>query len=274
MEQRFGYDFSQVRVHSDPEAAESARAVNALAYTSGQNIVFDASRFAPTTHDGQRLLVHELAHTIQQRDASGPLLSADSREILETSANAAERDVARAGFLSRNLPASGLQIQRKPGPDVRRKTNVGAARYRGKLMAERVRRHGKLSQDAQAKMNQELAYFEGAAKDAYMREIKPVLVTFVGIEMPEMNLRPEPVKPVRTEQEREYEAMVAYHASTRESQLDAAQAAHETFRQGVHVLTPRQIHAQWDDEKENFLAVASSTDHRLNAEQLLEIYKL
>jgi Domain of unknown function (DUF4157)/DNA/RNA non-specific endonuclease len=73
MESRFGEDFSGVRVHTDSRAAESARAVNALAYTVGQNVVFDSGRYAPQTQEGQKLIAHELTHTIQQRaQASGP----------------------------------------------------------------------------------------------------------------------------------------------------------------------------------------------------------
>lgn len=67
MEQRFGHDFSRVRVHTDAAAEQSARDVNANAYTVGHHIVFDAGRFAPGTHDGRRLLAHELTHVIQQR---------------------------------------------------------------------------------------------------------------------------------------------------------------------------------------------------------------
>jgi hypothetical protein len=65
-EPRFGYDFSGVRVHADRHAAESARAVNALAYTVGQDVVFGSGRYAPGISAGRRLLAHELAHVVQQ----------------------------------------------------------------------------------------------------------------------------------------------------------------------------------------------------------------
>ena len=68
-EPRLGQDFSHVRVYTDARAAESARAVNALAYTVGHNVVFGAGQFVSGT-SGRRLLAHELAHTLQQRDAS------------------------------------------------------------------------------------------------------------------------------------------------------------------------------------------------------------
>lgn len=70
MEQRFGHDFSRVRVHTDATAAQSAQDVNAQAYTVGNSVVFDASRFAPGTSDGRRLLAHELTHVVQQEGAS------------------------------------------------------------------------------------------------------------------------------------------------------------------------------------------------------------
>jgi hypothetical protein len=66
MEPRFGHDFSRVRVHTDAKAAESARAVKALAYTVGSNIVFRTNHYAPETSAGQHLLAHELAHVVQQ----------------------------------------------------------------------------------------------------------------------------------------------------------------------------------------------------------------
>jgi hypothetical protein len=65
MERRFARDFSQVRVHSGTAAEQSARDVNARAYTVGQSIVFGAGRLAPETRAGQGLLAHELAHVAQ-----------------------------------------------------------------------------------------------------------------------------------------------------------------------------------------------------------------
>jgi len=66
MEQRFGHDFSRVRVHSGGAAEQSAQEVNARAYTVGHDIVFGAGWFAPGTHQGQRLIAHELTHVMQQ----------------------------------------------------------------------------------------------------------------------------------------------------------------------------------------------------------------
>jgi len=66
LEPRFDASFGGVRVHVGPDAARSAATLGARAYTSGQHIVFGASAYQPGTTDGQRLIAHELAHTIQQ----------------------------------------------------------------------------------------------------------------------------------------------------------------------------------------------------------------
>jgi hypothetical protein len=72
MEPRFGYDFSQVRVHSDAKAAESAHAVHTVAYTLGPNVVFGEGKYAPGTSEGKLLLTHELTHMMQQGAAIMP----------------------------------------------------------------------------------------------------------------------------------------------------------------------------------------------------------
>ncbi len=71
MEGRFGADFGGVRIHTDGQAAESARAVNAHAYTVGEDIVFAGGRYDPVSPSGQRTIAHELTHVVQQR--SGPV---------------------------------------------------------------------------------------------------------------------------------------------------------------------------------------------------------
>ncbi len=63
------HDFSQVRVHTDPQAAESASALNAQAFTVGDHIVFGSGRYDSESHEGRKLLAHELTHVVQQRNA-------------------------------------------------------------------------------------------------------------------------------------------------------------------------------------------------------------
>src|SRR5262245_6168363 len=66
MDERFGHDFSRVRVHTDAKAAKSASEVDAVAYTSGNDIVFGHDQYQPRTGPGKMLIAHELAHVIQQ----------------------------------------------------------------------------------------------------------------------------------------------------------------------------------------------------------------
>lgn len=106
MEQRFGYDFSRVRVHSDAASAKSARDVNAYAYTVGHNIVFGTGRLVPETHEGRRLIAHELTHVVQQSNHSlrrTPILQKWSVGHLPTRA-----DLLNKPDLLRNLPIKEL----------------------------------------------------------------------------------------------------------------------------------------------------------------------
>ena len=97
MEPRFGYEFSQVRVHTDAKAAESARAVNALAYAVGRDVVFGMGQYEPGTSEGKRLLAHELMHTIQQdggiQRSQALLTLTDAQDSVEQEAHAAEEAV-------------------------------------------------------------------------------------------------------------------------------------------------------------------------------------
>jgi hypothetical protein len=77
MEPRFGHDFSQVRVHTDARAAESASAISSLAYTVGHDVVMGAGSYVPGGRETRKLLAHELTHVVQQSQSSrvpqGPL---------------------------------------------------------------------------------------------------------------------------------------------------------------------------------------------------------
>ncbi|MFL6202620.1 MAG: DUF4157 domain-containing protein [Thermoanaerobaculia bacterium] len=74
MELRFGHDFSQVRLHTDAQAVQSAQEVHARAYTVGQDIAFGKSQYAPQTLEGRRLLAHELTHVLHQTGGGAPAL--------------------------------------------------------------------------------------------------------------------------------------------------------------------------------------------------------
>jgi hypothetical protein len=65
-EPRMGADLGNVKIHSDSQAADLARAIHARAFTVGSDIYFGAGRFSPESIEGKKLLAHELTHTIQQ----------------------------------------------------------------------------------------------------------------------------------------------------------------------------------------------------------------
>ena len=124
MEQRLGHDFGDVRVHTDGAAHASAQAVNAHAYTTGNNIVFQRGQYDPGSSGGQKLLAHELTHVVQQR--SGPVDGtpagngvkvSDPSDRFEREASAnAERVMAQPSLQTARAPASapspGMAVQR------------------------------------------------------------------------------------------------------------------------------------------------------------------
>jgi len=69
-EPKFGHDFSNVRLHTDTIAAKSAQSINALAYTSGNNIIFNNGQYSPDSDSGKRLMAHELTHVVQQQGSN------------------------------------------------------------------------------------------------------------------------------------------------------------------------------------------------------------
>jgi len=92
MGQRFGHDFSPVRVHTGERPARAARALSARAFTLGEHLVFGESEYAPRTATGRSLLAHELAHVVQtdgQQPGAGPLTLAAVNDPAEREADAA-----------------------------------------------------------------------------------------------------------------------------------------------------------------------------------------
>lgn len=116
MSRSFDADLSGVRVHTGPDAAASATALRAAAYTVGDHIVFGEARFAPHTTEGRRLLAHELSHVVQQRTASGPARVSRASDSAEVEADHAAHTVL-AGRRPR-ITAGGPAIARQEVPAV------------------------------------------------------------------------------------------------------------------------------------------------------------
>ena len=142
MEQRFGHDFSRVRVHTDADAGQSAREVNAHAYTVGRDIVFGAGSYAPHSGAGRRLLAHELTHTLQQEGHGRRIqrkLAGGCAEPGDTWTEDMEES-SLAGVHAHN------QIQEKffPQLDIEAELPRGTKDRQGKGCPEKTRKPGKL----------------------------------------------------------------------------------------------------------------------------------
>ena len=124
MEAHFGHDFANIRIHDDSIAAQSARSVDARAYTVGRDIVFDASLYAPDTRAGRHLLAHELAHVVQQsrggsglRPKSAQLRLSPPDDEFERQADQAANELTAGSLASaiHSAPSPSL-LQRAPCP--------------------------------------------------------------------------------------------------------------------------------------------------------------
>jgi hypothetical protein len=123
MEGRLGADFSDVKVHTDTKASDSARAVAANAYTVGNEIVVRQDRWSPETDDGKKTIAHELTHVMQQR--AGPVAGTSQGDGVSVShpADAFERAAESKANSVMAAPAASAQlhadeaIQRETAPD-------------------------------------------------------------------------------------------------------------------------------------------------------------
>lgn len=123
MEPRFGFDFSRVRLHTDRKAADSARAVNAQAYTIGRDVVFGSGKYPLHGNEGKRLVAHELTHVVQQGDRIP--LGCSFRANLENNAAEVEADaVAQRALSGRANIAPSIKI----GPGLQRRVRLDQPR--------------------------------------------------------------------------------------------------------------------------------------------------
>ncbi|MDH5178844.1 MAG: DUF4157 domain-containing protein, partial [Gammaproteobacteria bacterium] len=105
-EPRFGHSFSRVRVHTDGRAAQTARQINAQAFTIGRDIFFGAGHYQPATTSGRQLLAHELTHTIQQSGIS-PLPGNQTLTKPERRLSASIQPLNRAAFTTQSTSELG-----------------------------------------------------------------------------------------------------------------------------------------------------------------------
>jgi uncharacterized protein DUF4157 len=124
MEARLGHDFSDVRVHTGAKADESARSVNAHAYTVGSDVVFKTGQYAPETQAGMRTLAHELTHVVQQRsgpvdgtEAPGGIKLSDPNDRFEQAAeHSADRVMSGPATSTETAATGSASVQREAQP--------------------------------------------------------------------------------------------------------------------------------------------------------------
>ncbi len=178
MERRFGHDFSRVRVHTDAAAEQSARDVNAHAYTVGTDIVFGAGRYAPGSGEGRRLLAHELTHVVQQSGGAAAVQRQPRAPDPDAGrAAAAEEAEAVAGVTGEQLDAQSnaeeaLKLAGRKHADKSYAWSVGL-KDRARLQKSR-----ELSPGLQQEITVKMRFFSGEAKAAYIQTISPALADF------------------------------------------------------------------------------------------------
>ncbi|WP_243075121.1 DUF4157 domain-containing protein [Microbacterium sp. SS28] len=116
MEQRLGADFSDVRVHNDAAAHDSAKSVGAHAYTVGSHVVFQRDAFEPSSTAGRTTLAHELTHVMQQR--SGPVDGTPTGGGVSVSdpGDRFERAAAENADRAMSTPDAAAGVQRSVDP--------------------------------------------------------------------------------------------------------------------------------------------------------------
>ena len=113
MEPRFGYDFSRVRVHSGMTAEQSARELEASAYTVGPHIVFTRGQYTPHSVEGRKLIAHELTHVVQQSNVVSPPVSGPSMDA--SAVKQGDGPSIQRRVLVTAKPSQGL-LARRPAP--------------------------------------------------------------------------------------------------------------------------------------------------------------
>ena len=115
-EPRFGRDFSNVKIHTDSNANQMARSINARAFTKGKNIVFGGGEYSPASFSGKRLLGHELTHVVQQHSAADGFMQVPKQLQVQLKSDALQRQISKTK-------------QARPGGAVNRLKKIDRRKY-------------------------------------------------------------------------------------------------------------------------------------------------
>lgn len=170
-EPRFNHDFSQVRLHTDAKAGMSAKMVNALAYTVGNNIVLGSEQYAPSTSQGRWLIGHELTHVLQQQSGISTINSPETKQQNPIHENNTEiftkQEKTDSSFNSKttNLKPAPVYIQRaidisKPDSSLKSKNTE----------------LDQLPSSVEAEMTDDLQVIVSILKDAHLQKSKQEII--------------------------------------------------------------------------------------------------
>ena len=161
MQGRLGHDFSDVRVHNDSRAHESAQSVNAHAYTVGSNVVFQRDKYDPGSAAGKTMLAHELTHVVQQRNgpvdgssAGGGIKVSDPSDRFEREASANADRVMSAPAPAAQLSSASAAVQRHEADE---ETAQGSFVQRAEAEEEEETAQGSFVQRAEGEEEEETA---------------------------------------------------------------------------------------------------------------------
>jgi hypothetical protein len=135
MEAHLGADFGDVRIHDGEAAAESARAVDAKAYTVGSDVVFGRGAYDPTSEAGRHTLAHELTHVVQQRagpvdatPAGGGIAVSHPEDRFEREAEATASSLQRGGIETSSVAGAQTagMVQRQEVPEEEEEVQTAA----------------------------------------------------------------------------------------------------------------------------------------------------
>lgn len=285
MEPRFGRDFSEVRVHADAEATRSANGVQARAYTVGNHIVFGAGTFAPATHEGRRLLAHELTHVVQQ---TGARATAAGQSLQgHHAAGSVEAPTERGFVIEGSRGGYGAEAEASHHSvidDVGGHGLVGPRGLVGNQATARLAGAPRLMVQRSPVNESPLAEIQGLP----MFKLLPTLEALpVGIRSDEQAGRvvggPRLVTAVRVVAAKgsawegfkaSHEGELAALPPDQVNDISAYLRAHDVgaLRSTIPAIAASDIRANWGSRKQDFLAAANDPSNSLNAAQLYQIW--
>ena len=262
MEPRFGHDFSKVRVHTDAKAAESAQAVNGLAYAVRNDVVFSVGQYQPHATVGKHLLAHELTHVIQQaRSAESTRLGfgfPDSAEEKEATA-AAKALIAGEAYRTKISSTRQVALQQPsldathlpPAPQIEQEIQPGdvvvrSGTFSGKnplvtIIGEQYN-HGGIALDSQHIHHVESNGYETVTKQSFFDPLNAAggaVIRFQGPYAPIIQRRAAEIA-----QSRRYKRIPGNPFSTSDDlrTVNCNEFTHELFRQAIAELMAEAQH--------------------------------